>query len=87
MNISLPGASVPPGNVLLQLRNVQDFWLSPDNTIALVQSSNALKPYDILTGQLIGETCHIVGQLSHITLENGINITAQADYPCQWTIE
>ncbi|MBU1937350.1 hypothetical protein KKG05_08115 [bacterium] len=87
VNIALPGASVPPGNVLLQLRNVQGFWLSPDNTIALVLSSNSLKPYDVMTGQLLGETCHIVGQLTHITLEDGINLTAQADYPCRWTIE
>ena len=87
VNIALPGASVPPGNVLLQLRSVQGFWLSPDNTIALVLSNNSLKPYDVLTGKITGETCHIVGQLTHMTLEDGTNLTANADYPCSWTIE
>jgi hypothetical protein len=86
VNIRLPGAKVERGEVLLRLRSVQGVWLSPDNTVALVLSSGSLTPYDVLTGQVLGQACRVTGNFTGATLASGTLLTAASDRPCTWTI-
>ncbi len=86
VNIRLPGAKADRGDVLLKLRSVQSIWLSPDNTVALVLSGSSVAPYDVLTGQPLGDTCRLTGAFAGATLAGGTLLTAAADRPCTWTI-
>ena len=58
VNLGLSGRFAP-GAVLLSLRGVSTCWLSPDNTIALVQLADAIMPYEIVTGRMLGGPCHL----------------------------
>lgn len=87
VNIRLPGTKVGRGDVLLKLRNIQNLWLSKDNTVALALAGSSLTPYDVLRGEIVGETCRLVGPFAGATLTDGTLLSVSADRPCDWTIQ
>ncbi len=87
VNLRMPGAKVGRGEVLARLRNIQDLLLSRDNTVALVVSGGSLVPYDVLTGQVLGDACRGAGSFAGATLTDGKMLTATGDRLCTWVIQ
>ena len=86
VNLGYYSHPVPRGEALVRLRNINDCWLSPDNTILLAVNGSALTPYDALTGNPLGETCRIVGEFQGARLY-GDMLTAYSSRDCQWQIK
>ncbi len=86
VNLGFHNHPVPRGEAMVRLRNINDCWLSPDNTIVLSVNGSALTPYDALTGDQLGETCRIVGEFQGAVLEDNI-LTAYSSRDCQWQIK
>jgi hypothetical protein len=86
VNLGFYDHKVPRGEVMVQLRNVGDCWLSPDNTIALAMDGSSLTPYDALTGIQLGESCRISGQFQGARLD-GDMLTAFGTTNCEWQVK
>ncbi|RQV94925.1 hypothetical protein EH220_06775 [bacterium] len=86
VNLGYYNHSIPRGEALVRLRNINDCWLSPDNTILLAVNGSALTPYDALTGNQLGETCRIVGEFQGAALD-GDMLTAFSSRDCKWQIK
>jgi hypothetical protein len=76
-------ARVQRGAMMLSLRGVNDCWLSPDNTVALIKMSDALIPYDVLTSQVLGSPCRAPGAGMAAFL-SGTSLTSGS---CSWEIK
>jgi hypothetical protein len=87
VNLRMPGVQVARGEVFLRLRSVQSIWLSRDNTVAMVETSGSLMPYDVLTGQVLANPCRSSGALTAAVLSGGTMLSTGGERPCQWTIQ
>ncbi len=60
---------VKRGDVFFSVRDADDCWLSPDNTLAIIRSGGSYAPYDVLTGQLKGNGCRSRMEVGRATLQ------------------
>jgi hypothetical protein len=85
VNLGFYDYKIPRGETLLRIRNVEECWFSPDNTILLARYGSALTPYDVMTGQPIGLECRITGGFQSARLEDNL-LTALSDRNCEWQV-
>jgi hypothetical protein len=82
VNLGISSA-LPRGAMLLSLRAPANCWLSPDNTVALIEASGMALPWDVLTGAALSQPCRISGSLSSPVLSG----TTIASGSCTWEIQ
>jgi hypothetical protein len=86
VNVGFFERSIPRGDSFMQIRSAERVWLSPDNTLAIAQSGSAFTPYDITSGQQIGETCRSTGDVTGIRYDaNKLTVFSVKD--CEWDVK
>lgn len=82
VNLGISSA-LPRGAMLLSLRAPGNCWLSPDNTVALIEASGLTLPYDVLTGLPLAQPCRTSASLSSALLSG----TTLSGGSCSWEIQ
>ena len=86
VNVGFFERTIPRGDSFMQIRSAERVWLSPDNTLAIAQSGSAFTPYDIISGQQIGETCRSTGDVTGIRYDaNKLTVFSARD--CEWDVK
>ncbi len=86
VNVGFFERTIPRGDAFMTIRNAERVWLSPDNTIAIAQSGSAFTPYDVLTGNQIGELCRSTGDVTGIRFDaNRLVVFSSKD--CEWEVK
>jgi hypothetical protein len=75
---------IPAGGILLSVRGAQDCWISPDNTIAVIAIGEAIMPYDIGTGRLLGNPCRLSSDTVSVHFYGSSIIRAGL---CKWVLQ
>lgn len=82
VNIGFFDLPVKRGDVLLTLRDVTTCWFSGDNTLVIVQSGRGYTPYDLLSGNQIGDVCYPTRDIGRIVMYgNKLNCGT-----CEWQV-
>ncbi len=82
VNIGYLSLPVKRGEVLFSVRGADDCWLSPDNSIAVIRAGSSYQPYDVFSGQPIGDGCRARMEVGRATLY-GSKLEAGE---CVWTL-
>ncbi|MBK6911852.1 MAG: hypothetical protein IPH10_13145 [bacterium] len=85
VNAGFFDGTIPRGDMFMQIRGAERVWLSPDNTLAIAQSGSSFTPYDVITGNQIGETCRSSGDVTGLRYEANI-LTVFSANNCEWDI-
>lgn len=85
VNLGMPGAVMPRGEVLLKVVGADACWMTPDNTIALIGIGSAYTPYDVYTGAPLGMVCRVGTEVEGVTFD-GTTLTAFSSVDCVWEI-
>lgn len=86
VNVGFFDTTIPRGETFMQIRSADRVWLSPDNTLAIAQSGSAFTPYDVVSGNQIGETCRSAGEVSGLRYEAN-TITVFSSNNCVWEVK
>ncbi|MBK6765399.1 MAG: hypothetical protein IPG71_03480 [bacterium] len=85
VNVGFFDTSIKRGESFMQIRSAERVWLSPDNTIAIAQSGSAFTPYDVISGNQIGETCRSTGDATGMRYEAN-KLTVFSSNNCEWDV-
>jgi len=85
VNTGFFDSTIPRGDMFMQIRNAERVWLSPDNTLAIAQSGSAFTPYDVISGNQIGETCRSAGDVTGLRYEAN-KLTVFSANNCEWDV-
>ncbi|MCB9357528.1 MAG: hypothetical protein H6505_03055 [Calditrichaeota bacterium] len=86
VNVGFFERSIPRGDAFMTIRSAERVWLSPDNTIAIAQSGSAFTPYDVMTGNQIGEQCRSTGDVTGIRVD-GERLVVFSSKDCEWQVK
>jgi hypothetical protein len=82
VNLGFFELPIKRGEVFVTLRDVASCWFSADNTLALVQIGRGYAPYDLLSGQPVGDVCYPTRDIGRVVMYNNVlNIEK-----CEWKI-
>lgn len=86
VNVGFFDTSIQRGETFMQIRNAERVWLSPDNTIAIAQSGSAFTPYDVISGNQLGETCRSAGEVTGLRYDSN-KLVVFSSKNCEWVVK
>lgn len=86
VNVGFFDTSIQRGDMFMQIRNAERVWLSPDNTIAIAQNGSAYTPYDVISGNQLGETCRSAGEVTGLRYDANKLVVFSANN-CEWIVK
>jgi hypothetical protein len=82
VNIGAATPHVKRGDLFATITGGEQCWFSPDNSIILVKHGSELRPYDVYSGQPLGNSCRLTGEIGTPVLA-GKHVSAGS---CEWTV-